>query len=80
MTAMLMGCPKLQLDDLAIFGKLPAFAGKLQVGRPNVGDRERLLERSIAMLDRNSMTSDGAYAGNLESRLGSSSLCATTYM
>ncbi len=33
------------LSDLAVFGGAPAFKEKLHVGRPNIGDRERLLER-----------------------------------
>jgi hypothetical protein len=43
---------KSKLDDLAIFGGFPAFPEKLHVGRPNIGDRQRLLERINDMLDR----------------------------
>ena len=31
------------LDQMAIFGGEPAFAETLHVGRPNIGDRDRLL-------------------------------------
>jgi hypothetical protein len=44
---------KPQLQDLAIFGRPPAFAEPLHVGRPNVGSREHLLERINDMLNRN---------------------------
>ncbi len=32
-------------SDLDIFGGDPAFSEKLCVGRPNIGNRERLLQR-----------------------------------
>jgi len=69
MTATLKTCPKLQPEDLAIFGKPPAFAEKLHVGRPNVGNRERLLQRISDMLDRNWLTNDGPYVREFEKRL-----------
>lgn len=59
----------LRVPDLAIFGKPPAFAEKLHVGRPNIGDRERLLERINAMLDRNWLTNDGPFVREFEARL-----------
>jgi len=40
------------MTDLAIMGSPPAFAQPLYVGRPNVGSRERLLQRINDMLDR----------------------------
>ena len=55
--------------DLAIFGRPPAFAEKLHVGRPNVGDREALLRRINDMLDRNWLTNDGPYVREFEKRL-----------
>jgi dTDP-4-amino-4,6-dideoxygalactose transaminase len=72
MTTMLKMGSKLQLQDLAIFGKPPAFVEKLHVGRPNVGNREHLLERVTAMLDRNWLTNDGPYVREFESRLAES--------
>lgn len=57
------------LDDLAIFGSTPAFAEKLYVGRPNVGDRARLFERMNDMLDRRWLTNNGRYVQELEARL-----------
>lgn len=60
---------KTRLDDLALFGGSPAFADKLYVGRPNLGDRDRLMERIGDMLDRRWLTNDGPYAQELEARL-----------
>ena len=55
--------------DLAIFGRAPAFAEKVHVGRPNVGNRERLLKRINDMLDRNWLTNDGPYVQELEKQI-----------
>jgi dTDP-4-amino-4,6-dideoxygalactose transaminase len=55
--------------DLAIFGNPPAFAEKVHVGRPNVGNRERLLQRFTDMLDRNWLTNDGPYVREFEQRV-----------
>lgn len=56
--------------DLAIFGKQPAFAEPLHVGRPNIGNRERFLQRMADILDRNWLTNDGPYVRELEKRIG----------
>jgi dTDP-4-amino-4,6-dideoxygalactose transaminase len=61
--------PKVELPDLAIFGKAPAFAEKVHVGRPNIGNRERLLARINDMLDRNWLTNDGPYVQEFEKRI-----------
>jgi dTDP-4-amino-4,6-dideoxygalactose transaminase len=58
-----------QPQDLAIFGKAPAFVEKVHVGRPNVGNRERLLNRINDMLDRNWFTNNGPYVQEFESEL-----------
>jgi dTDP-4-amino-4,6-dideoxygalactose transaminase len=55
--------------DLAIFGRAPAFAEKLHVGRPNIGDRNRLLARFNEMLDRNWLTNDGPYVQEFEKKI-----------
>jgi dTDP-4-amino-4,6-dideoxygalactose transaminase len=55
--------------ELAIFGKPPAFSEKLHVGRPNIGDRDRLMARISDMLDRNWLTNDGPYVQEFERRL-----------
>lgn len=55
--------------DLAIFGTEPAFAEKLYVGRPNIGDRERLLERFNQILDSRWLTNDGPFVKEFERRI-----------
>ena len=60
---------KLQLPDLAIFGIAPKFAEPIHVGRPNIGNRDRLLERINTMLDRNWLTNNGPYVQEFERRL-----------
>lgn len=60
---------KPRLHDLAIFGNPPAFAEKLHVGRPNVGDRDRLFARINDMLDRKWLTNDGPYVQEFEKQI-----------
>ncbi len=60
---------KSSLDDLALFGGRPAFTEKLHVGRPNIGDRARLLERVSDILDRRWLTNAGPYVEEFESRI-----------
>jgi dTDP-4-amino-4,6-dideoxygalactose transaminase len=62
-------CPKSQLKDLAIFGKAPAFVEKVHVGRPNIGNRDHLLDRITDMLDRNWLTNNGPFVQEFEGRL-----------
>ena len=57
------------LHDLAILGGEPAFAEKLHVGRPNIGDRDRLLARINDILDRRWLTNAGMYAREFERRV-----------
>ena len=56
-------------DQLAIFGGTPAFAEKLHVGRPNIGDRERLRERIDDILDSRWLTNDGPYMRRFEQEI-----------
>lgn len=60
---------KRSLNDLAIFGGNPAFDDQLHVGRPNIGNRERLLERINALLDRRWLTNAGPYVQEFEQRI-----------
>lgn len=60
---------KTRVDELAIFGAPPAFADKLHVGRPNVGDRGRLLARISDILDRRWFTNNGFYVQEFERNL-----------
>jgi len=57
---------KRDIEDLAIFGGEPAFEEKLYVGRPNIGNRERLLERINDLLDRRWLTNNGPYLHEFE--------------
>ena len=56
-------------SDLAVFGGRPAFAEPLHVGRPNVGDRARLLARINDMLDRRWLTNSGPFEREFERRI-----------
>ncbi len=60
---------KTNLDELAIFGGRPALAETLHVGRPNVGNREHLLERINDLLDRRRLTNNGPFVRELEHRI-----------
>jgi dTDP-4-amino-4,6-dideoxygalactose transaminase len=57
------------IDDLAIFKSQPTFGEKLHVGRPNIGNRDRLLERINDMLDRRWLTNAGLFVQELEQRI-----------
>jgi dTDP-4-amino-4,6-dideoxygalactose transaminase len=56
-------------ENLAIFGRPPAFDEKLHVGRPNIGDRRRLLERIEDLLDRRWLTNSGPYVEEFEQQV-----------
>lgn len=60
---------KHSIKDLALFGGTPAFDAPLHVGRPDVGDRARLLARIHDMLDRNWLTNDGPFVREFEERI-----------
>ena len=62
---------KMCVHDLALFGGPPAFANKLFVGRPNVGNRDRLLARLNRMLDERWLTNDGPHVLEFEAMLAS---------
>jgi dTDP-4-amino-4,6-dideoxygalactose transaminase len=57
------------LADLAIFGGRPAFEEKLHVGRPNIGNQDRLFERINLALSRRWLSNDGPYVLELEARI-----------
>jgi dTDP-4-amino-4,6-dideoxygalactose transaminase len=60
---------KEKLSDLAVFGGEKAFDEVLHVGRPNVGNRQRLSDRFDDLLDRNWLTNGGPLVKELEERL-----------
>lgn len=60
---------KQSLDSLAIFGAAPAFNDKLHVGRPNIGDHARFMERINDILDSRWLTNAGPYVQEFERRI-----------
>lgn len=60
---------KKSIDDLALFGSKPAFPDNLHVGRPNIGDRQRLFTRINDILDRRWLTNRGIYVQEFENRI-----------
>lgn len=60
---------KNRIEDLAIFGGVPAFPDPLHVGRPNIGDRARLMARINEILDRHWLTNNGPFVQEFEDRL-----------
>jgi dTDP-4-amino-4,6-dideoxygalactose transaminase len=60
---------KTNISDLAYFGGTPSFEEPLHVGRPNIGDREILLERFNEILDRRWLSNGGPCVQELERRI-----------
>lgn len=56
-------------SQLAVFGGTRTFSEPLHVGRPNLGDRARLLSRINEILDRRWFTNDGPVVHELEQRM-----------
>jgi dTDP-4-amino-4,6-dideoxygalactose transaminase len=56
-------------EELAIMGGTPSFEKILHVGRPNIGDSERLLERISGTLDRGWLTNNGPNVQEFEREL-----------
>ena len=56
-------------SDLAALGRAPAFAEKLHVGRPNLGDREKLLRRITQILESKWLTNGGPFVQEFEKRV-----------
>src|SRR5713226_873302 len=64
-----MRAEKRHWTDLVVFGGKPAFPEKLHVGRPNSGNRERLLGRINDVLSRRWLTNNGRCVQELEQRI-----------
>lgn len=60
---------KLRVDDLAIFGGSPLFEESRHVGRPNISDHRRLLERIEEAIDRRWFTNGGPFVQEFERRV-----------
>jgi dTDP-4-amino-4,6-dideoxygalactose transaminase len=56
-------------SELAIFGGKPQFEQPLFVGRPNIGNRDRLLERINDMLDRRWFSNNGPFVQEFEQQI-----------
>src|ERR1051325_10277010 len=63
--------------DLAILGGEPTFKEKLHVGRPNIGNRARLMERINDILDSRWLTNSGRYEKEFEKRVAD--LCGVNH-
>lgn len=57
------------MRQLAVFGDPPSFSAPLHVGRPNIGDRDKLMERIEGALDRRWLTNNGPLVQEFEVRL-----------
>lgn len=64
-----MRSPKRQCVDLALFGGQPAFPEKLHVGRPNIPNRKRLLDRIDSVLSRRWLSNNGPFLQEFEQRV-----------
>ncbi|OQY27214.1 MAG: dTDP-4-dehydro-6-deoxyglucose aminotransferase [Candidatus Cloacimonetes bacterium 4572_55] len=60
---------KKKTADLAIFGGEPLFNDSLHVGKPNIGNQERLMERIQDILNRRWLTNNGRYVREFEERI-----------
>lgn len=60
---------KQEWKNLAIFGAEPAFANPLYVGRPNIGNRQRLFARIEDMLSRRWLSNGGPFVIELEQKI-----------
>jgi dTDP-4-amino-4,6-dideoxygalactose transaminase len=60
---------KTSIEELAIFGGAPVFDEPLHVGRPNIGDRNRLLQRFNEILDRGWLTNNGPCVREFEQKI-----------
>ena len=57
------------ISKLAFFGGKPKFKEKLFVGRPNIGNRDRLLARINDMLDRRWLSNNGVFVKEFERKI-----------
>jgi dTDP-4-amino-4,6-dideoxygalactose transaminase len=60
---------KKMIHDLAILGGQKSFEQPLHVGRPNIGDKERLLQRISEIVERRWLTNGGPCVEEFEQRL-----------
>lgn len=60
---------KTEISQLAALGGTPIFESPVYVGRPNIGDRERLLARINDMLDRRWLSNNGPFVQEFERKV-----------
>jgi len=60
---------KTEVSQLAVLGNPPLFDAPIHVGRPNLGDRGRLLDRIHEMLDRCWLSNNGPFAQEFEAKV-----------
>lgn len=60
---------KTELNQLAIMGGSAGFKERLHVGRPNIGERTRLLQRLNDILDKRWLTNAGCYVREFEGKV-----------
>ena len=60
---------KTDVESFALLGGIPAFSEPLHVGRPNIGNRERLIARINDLLDRDWLTNNGPFVQEFEQRI-----------
>ncbi len=58
-----------RFEDLAVFGGPPAFAEPRHVGRPNLGDRARVLELVGGAMDRSWLSNEGPLHEEFQDRV-----------
>jgi dTDP-4-amino-4,6-dideoxygalactose transaminase len=64
-----MSSVKTQVSQLAVMGGTPLFDAPIHVGRPNLGDRGRLLARINEMLDRRWLSNNGPFVQEFETKV-----------
>ena len=57
------------VKSLALLGAAPTFSEKIHVGRPNLGNRERLIERINKIVDTRYLSNSGPFERELELRI-----------
>jgi dTDP-4-amino-4,6-dideoxygalactose transaminase len=60
---------KTRVDELAVATGEPAFPNVIHVGRPNIGNRQRLFRRINDILDRRWLTNNGEYVQEFERKI-----------
>jgi dTDP-4-amino-4,6-dideoxygalactose transaminase len=57
------------VTNLAILGAAPVFSEKIHVGRPNLGNREKLIERINKIVDTRYLSNSGPFEREIEQRI-----------